>query len=53
MLGTVGARLQMVFNPMPVDGQVAGGAVQGPSGAMIEAFVYDEQGQLVSGSLMN
>jgi CO/xanthine dehydrogenase Mo-binding subunit len=32
-------------NPMLVEGQIAGGAVQGIGGALLEAFTYDEQGQ--------
>jgi carbon-monoxide dehydrogenase large subunit len=43
----------VVINPMLVDGQIVGGAVQGIGGALLEAFVYDRQGQLLSGSLMD
>jgi carbon-monoxide dehydrogenase large subunit len=32
-------------NPMLVEGQIAGGAVQGIGGALLEEFVYDEAGQ--------
>jgi carbon-monoxide dehydrogenase large subunit len=32
-------------NPMLVEGQLAGGAVQGIGGALYEEFVYDEAGQ--------
>ncbi len=32
-------------NPMLVEGQLAGGAVQGIGGALYEEFVYDETGQ--------
>jgi len=32
-------------NPMLVEGQLAGGAVQGIGGALLEEFVYDEGGQ--------
>jgi carbon-monoxide dehydrogenase large subunit len=38
---------------MIVDGQVHGGIVQGVAQALWEAAVYDENGQLVSGSLMD
>ena len=42
-----------VINPMIVDGQVHGGIVQGVAQALWEGAVYDENGQLVSGSLMD
>jgi carbon-monoxide dehydrogenase large subunit len=41
------------INPMLVEGQVHGGIAQGVGQAMFEAAVYDESGQLVSGSLMD
>ena len=41
-----------VINPMIVDGQVHGGIAQGVGQALWEAGVYDEQGQLLTGSLM-
>lgn len=41
------------INPMIVDGQVRGGIVQGIGQALWETAVYDEAGQLVSGSLMD
>jgi carbon-monoxide dehydrogenase large subunit len=40
-----------VVNPMLVEGQVIGGAVQGIGGALLEEFKYDPQGQLVTVSL--
>ena len=43
----------VVINPMLVDGQVVGGTVQGLGGALFEEFVYDRQGQLLTGSLMD
>ncbi|MBI2740880.1 MAG: xanthine dehydrogenase family protein [Rhodospirillales bacterium] len=43
----------VVINPMLVDGQVVGGTVQGLGGALLEEFVYDWQGQLLTGSLMD
>ncbi len=42
-----------IVNPMIVDGQVHGGIGQGISQALLENTVYDEAGQLVSGSLMD
>jgi aerobic carbon-monoxide dehydrogenase large subunit len=42
-----------VINPMMVDGQVHGGIVQSIGQAMYEEVVYDEQGQLVTGTLMD
>ena len=43
----------VVINPMLVEGQIVGGSVQGLGGALYEEFVYDEEGQLLSGSLMD
>jgi carbon-monoxide dehydrogenase large subunit len=43
----------VVINPMLVEGQIVGGSVQGLGGALLEEFVYDEEGQLLSGSLMD
>ena len=42
-----------VINPMLVDGQVHGGIVQSIGQALFEEVVYDEQGQLITGSLMD
>jgi carbon-monoxide dehydrogenase large subunit len=42
-----------VINPLIVEGQVHGGLAQGIGQAMIEEVVYDEDGQLVTGSLMD
>jgi carbon-monoxide dehydrogenase large subunit len=42
-----------VMNPMIVDGQRHGGIAQGVGQALYEQVVYDESGQLVSGSLMD
>jgi CO/xanthine dehydrogenase Mo-binding subunit len=39
------------INPALIAGQLSGGAVQGIGGALLEELVYDESGQLVSGSL--
>jgi carbon-monoxide dehydrogenase large subunit len=42
-----------VINPMLVDGQVHGGIVQSIGQALYEEAVYDDQGQLVTGTLMD
>jgi carbon-monoxide dehydrogenase large subunit len=42
-----------VINPLLVDGQIHGGLAQGIAQALFEEAVYDESGQLVSGSLMD
>ena len=42
-----------VINPMLVEGQIQGGIVQGVGQALLEYGVYDENGQLLSGSFMD
>ena len=42
-----------IINPMIVDGQVHGGIGQGIGQALLENCVYDESGQLASGSFMD
>ena len=42
-----------VINPMIVEGQVQGGVAQGIGQALLETCVYDENGQLLSGSMMD
>ena len=42
-----------IINPMIVEGQVHGGVVQGIGQALYEECVYDESGQLMTGSLMD
>ena len=42
-----------VINPQIVDGQVVGGVIQGIAEALYEEAVYDENGQLLTGSLTN
>jgi carbon-monoxide dehydrogenase large subunit len=42
-----------VINPLLVHGQVHGGIVQSLGQALYEEVVYDDQGQLTSGSLMD
>ena len=41
------------LSPMLVEGQVHGGLAQGIAQALLEEVVYDENGQLLSGSLMD
>jgi len=41
-----------VINPMIVDGQVHGGLAQGIAQALWEEAVYDEDGQLITGSFL-
>jgi carbon-monoxide dehydrogenase large subunit len=43
----------VVVNPMLVEGQVMGGTAQGLGGILCEAIVYDANGQLLTGSLMD
>lgn len=40
-----------IINPTLVKGQIIGGLAQGLGGALLEEFVYDDNGQLTSGSL--
>jgi carbon-monoxide dehydrogenase large subunit len=42
-----------VINPMIVEGQVQGGVAQGIGQALLETCVYDADGQLLSGSMMD
>ena len=41
------------INPVIVEGQLQGGAAQGIGAGLWEELVYDESGQLVTGSLMD
>jgi carbon-monoxide dehydrogenase large subunit len=41
------------INPLIIDGQLHGGITQGIAQALYENGVYDENGQLISGSLMD
>ncbi len=40
-----------IINPLTLHGQAIGSIVQGLGGALLEHFVYDEDGQMLSGSL--
>jgi carbon-monoxide dehydrogenase large subunit len=43
----------VIINPMIVDGQAHGGLAQGIGQALLEECVYDQSGQLLSGSYMS
>ncbi len=42
-----------VINPLILEGQIHGGTAQGIGGAFYERLVYDEQGQLLTGSFVD
>jgi len=42
-----------VINPMLVEGQIMGGFAQGIGEAMLEEVIYDDDGQLVTGTFMD
>ncbi len=42
-----------IVNPTIVEGQIHGGVAQGIGGALYEKVVYDESGQLLSGTFMD
>jgi len=42
-----------VINPMLVDGQIHGGIAQGMGQAMWEELIYNDEGQIVNGTLMD
>jgi len=42
-----------LINPVIVEGQIHGGVAQGVGGGLLEEMVYDEQGQLLTGTLMD
>jgi carbon-monoxide dehydrogenase large subunit len=42
-----------IINPLIVEGQAHGAVAQGIGGALYESIVYDEAGQLVTGSLID
>ena len=43
----------IVINPIIVDGQIHGGLAQGIGQALMEGCVYDDNGQLITGSYMD
>ena len=43
----------VLINPMIVDGQLHGGVTQGIAGALYEEIVYDEDGNILTTSLMD
>jgi carbon-monoxide dehydrogenase large subunit len=43
----------VMINPMIVEGQVRGGVAQGIAAALYERFVYDDEGQPVTSTLMD
>ena len=42
-----------MINPLIVDGQVHGGVAQGIGGALLEEFVYDDNGQLLTTTFLD
>ena len=50
---TAGDDFGRIINPMIVDGQVHGGVTQGIGQALYELCVYDDSGQLLTGSMMD
>jgi carbon-monoxide dehydrogenase large subunit len=42
-----------IINPLVVDGQIQGGVAQGIGSALYEQLVYDENGQFLTGTLMD
>jgi aerobic carbon-monoxide dehydrogenase large subunit len=40
-----------IINPLTLHGQTVGAVVQGLGGALLEQFIYDTEGQLLTGSL--
>ena len=45
--------LGTVINPLLVEGQIQGGVMQGLGQVLLEQAVYDDEGQLVTGSFMD
>jgi carbon-monoxide dehydrogenase large subunit len=43
----------VMINPMIVEGQVRGGVAQGIAAALYEQLVYDDEGQLLTSTLMD
>jgi carbon-monoxide dehydrogenase large subunit len=42
-----------LINPVIVEGQIHGGVAQGIGGGLLEELIYDEQGQLLTGTFMD
>ena len=42
-----------IINPLIVDGQIHGGLAQGIGQALLEQVIYDEDGQIITGSFMD
>jgi len=42
-----------LINPVIVEGQIHGGVAQGVGGGLLEEMMYDEQGQLLTGTFMD
>jgi CO/xanthine dehydrogenase Mo-binding subunit len=42
-----------MINPMVIDGQIQGGVAQGIGTALYEQLAYDENGQFLTGTLMD
>jgi carbon-monoxide dehydrogenase large subunit len=42
-----------IINPRVVDGQIQGGVAQGIGSALLEEIVYDDAGQVLTGTLMD
>ena len=42
-----------LINPVIVEGQIHGGVAQGIGGGLLEEMMYDEQGQLLTGTFMD
>src|SRR6201988_2549744 len=49
----VAAGCGRAINPTIVDGQIEGGVAQGVGGALLEEIVYNDLGQLLTGTLMD
>jgi carbon-monoxide dehydrogenase large subunit len=43
----------LLINPVIVEGQIHGGVAQGVGGGLLEEMLYDEQGQLLTGTFMD
>jgi carbon-monoxide dehydrogenase large subunit len=43
----------LIINPLLAEGQLRGGLAQGIGQALMEAIIYDENGQLLTGSFMD